>query len=194
MYVVFTHPPFNLYLNFRRAHPFATPIQTPFKRSKHAQIAWLRVDTQTILTIQSHVITKNHRMIITHAEKRKWILKIREVKEADMGWYMCQINTDPMKSQVAYLDVVGEYSHRFSPPQHAKHRLSISFHVCTCTAPIELITNRLLHAQFRRTYSTIRPAQIWWWRRTATWRWCARPPGRRRRPSRGVARTANRCL
>lgn len=24
--------------------------------------------------------------------------------------YMCQINTDPMKSQVGYLDVVGEYS------------------------------------------------------------------------------------
>jgi len=23
--------------------------------------------------------------------------------------YMCQINTDPMKSQVGYLDVVGEY-------------------------------------------------------------------------------------
>ncbi|KAJ6648330.1 Lachesin [Pseudolycoriella hygida] len=70
------------------------------------KIAWLRVDTQTILTIQNHVITKNHRMVITHAEKRAWILKIRDVKESDMGWYMCQINTDPMKSQVGYLDVV----------------------------------------------------------------------------------------
>ncbi|XP_036232282.2 uncharacterized protein [Bactrocera oleae] len=70
------------------------------------KIAWLRVDTQTILTIQNHVITKNHRMSITHAEKRAWILRIRDVKEADKGWYMCQINTDPMKSQVGYLDVV----------------------------------------------------------------------------------------
>ncbi|KAG4075487.1 hypothetical protein HA402_003312, partial [Bradysia odoriphaga] len=70
------------------------------------KIAWLRVDTQTILTIQNHVITKNHRMVITHAEKRAWILRIRDVKESDMGWYMCQINTDPMKSQVGYLDVV----------------------------------------------------------------------------------------
>ncbi|CAD6999237.1 unnamed protein product [Ceratitis capitata] len=41
-------------------------------------------------------------------EKRAWILKIRDVKESDKGWYMCQINTDPMKSQVGYLDVVGE--------------------------------------------------------------------------------------
>ncbi|XP_030371805.1 lachesin, partial [Scaptodrosophila lebanonensis] len=70
------------------------------------KIAWLRVDTQTILTIQNHVITKNHRMSITHAEKRAWILRIRDVKEADKGWYMCQINTDPMKSQVGFLDVV----------------------------------------------------------------------------------------
>lgn len=69
----------------------------------------MRVDTQTILTIQNHVITKNHRMSITHAEKRAWILRIRDVKETDKGWYMCQINTDPMKSQVGYLDVVGKY-------------------------------------------------------------------------------------
>ncbi|XP_055387238.1 lachesin isoform X2 [Condylostylus longicornis] len=70
------------------------------------KIAWLRVDTQTVLTIQHHVITKNHRMSITHAEKRAWILRIRDVKESDKGWYMCQINTDPMKSQVGYLNVV----------------------------------------------------------------------------------------
>lgn len=52
------------------------------------KIAWLRVDTQTILTIQTHVITKNHRMTVTHAEKRAWQLKIRDVKETDKGWYM----------------------------------------------------------------------------------------------------------
>lgn len=72
-----------------------------------SQVAWLRVDTQTILTIQNHVITKNHRIAITHTEKRIWQLRIRDVKENDRGWYMCQINTDPMKSQVGYLDVVG---------------------------------------------------------------------------------------
>jgi hypothetical protein len=73
-------------------------------------VAWLRVDTQTILTIQSHIITKNHRMSITHAEKRHWVLRIKDVKEADKGWYMCQVNTDPMRNQLAYLDVVGEFS------------------------------------------------------------------------------------
>lgn len=71
-------------------------------------MAWLRVDTQTILTIQNQVITKNHRISVANTEKKIWQLRIRDVKETDKGWYMCQINTDPMKSQMGYLNVVGE--------------------------------------------------------------------------------------
>lgn len=52
------------------------------------QVAWLRVDTQTILTIQHHVITKNHRISIANTENRMWQLLIRDVREADQGWYM----------------------------------------------------------------------------------------------------------
>lgn len=70
------------------------------------KVAWLRVDTQTILTIASHVITKNHRIGVTHSDHRTWYLHVRDVRETDRGWYMCQINTDPMKSQVGYLEVV----------------------------------------------------------------------------------------
>ncbi|XP_055908911.1 lachesin-like isoform X2 [Eupeodes corollae] len=70
------------------------------------KVAWLRVDTQTILTIQNHVITKNQRIGITYSEHKTWQLKIKDIKETDKGWYMCQINTDPMKSQMGYLDVV----------------------------------------------------------------------------------------
>lgn len=73
-----------------------------------AQVAWLRVDTQTILTIAGHVITKNHRIAVTHSDQRTWSLHIKDVRETDQGWYMCQLNTDPMKSQTAYLEVVGE--------------------------------------------------------------------------------------
>lgn len=72
------------------------------------QVAWLRVDTQTILTIATHVITKNHRIGVSHSDHRTWFLHIREVRESDRGWYMCQINTDPMKSQIGYLEVVGK--------------------------------------------------------------------------------------
>jgi len=73
------------------------------------QVAWLRVDTQTILTIANHVITKNHRIGVTHSEHKTWLLHIREVRESDRGNYMCQINTDPMKSQIGYLEVVGSF-------------------------------------------------------------------------------------
>lgn len=67
------------------------------------------MDTQTILTIQTHVITKNHRMTITHVEGRKWVLRIKDVKESDKGWYMCQVNTDPMRNQIGFLNVVGKF-------------------------------------------------------------------------------------
>lgn len=53
-----------------------------------SQVAWLRVDTQTILTIQHHIITKNHRIGITQTEHRIWQLRIKDVKESDQGWYM----------------------------------------------------------------------------------------------------------
>lgn len=72
------------------------------------QVAWLKVDTQTILTIHNHVITKNNRIGVSHSEQNIWRLHIKEVRESDQGWYMCQINTDPMKSQLGYLNVVGE--------------------------------------------------------------------------------------
>ncbi|XP_062552768.1 lachesin-like [Armigeres subalbatus] len=70
------------------------------------KVAWLRVDTQTILTIDTLVITKSERVSVTHTEQRIWHLRIKDIKESDKGWYMCQINTDPMKSQMGYLNVV----------------------------------------------------------------------------------------
>ncbi|KAL1508988.1 hypothetical protein ABEB36_003797 [Hypothenemus hampei] len=70
------------------------------------KVAWLRVDTQTILTLHNHVITKNHRVGVTRIEQKTWYLHIRDLQESDKGWYMCQINTDPMLSQVGFLNVV----------------------------------------------------------------------------------------
>lgn len=54
------------------------------------------------------MITKNHRISIANTEKKIWELKVRDVHESDKGWYMCQINTDPMKSQLGYLNIVGK--------------------------------------------------------------------------------------
>lgn len=77
------------------------------------QVAWLRVDTQTILTITTHVITKNHRIVVTHVGHRRWELHIKSTQESDRGFYMCQVNTDPMSSNTGYLNVVGK-SNRIS--------------------------------------------------------------------------------
>ncbi|KAJ0178851.1 hypothetical protein K1T71_005626 [Dendrolimus kikuchii] len=69
------------------------------------KVAWLRVDTQTILTIGPHVITKNHRVGVTRGD-HAWALNLRDVRPADGGLYMCQINTEPMITQTHHLHVL----------------------------------------------------------------------------------------
>ncbi|XP_042878938.1 lachesin-like isoform X1 [Penaeus japonicus] len=70
------------------------------------KVAWVQVDTQTILTIHKQVITRNPRIALLHNDHRTWHLELRNVQESDRGWYMCQVNTDPMVYQQGYVDVV----------------------------------------------------------------------------------------
>ncbi|GFQ66477.1 lachesin, partial [Trichonephila clavata] len=70
--------------------------------------AWIKVETKAILTIHHHIITRNYRISLSHSDNRNFILQIKNVQAADKGGYMCQVNTVPMKSQVGYLDVLGE--------------------------------------------------------------------------------------
>ncbi|CAB4068484.1 HNT [Lepeophtheirus salmonis] len=69
------------------------------------KIAWVRVKTQTILSLNNKLISRNHRFEVSTTDSKEWNLKIRNVKPSDRGWYMCQINTDPMKSQTGYLEI-----------------------------------------------------------------------------------------
>ncbi|KAK5637748.1 hypothetical protein RI129_000069, partial [Pyrocoelia pectoralis] len=58
-------------------------------------VAWIHIDRQMILTIHRHVIS------------RTWLLHVSSsVQQEDRGYYMCQVNTNPMISQVGYLQVV----------------------------------------------------------------------------------------
>ena len=66
------------------------------------------MDTHSILSIHNKVITRNYRIALAQADGRNWVLRISNVQESDRGWYMCQINTDPMRYQEAYLEVVGK--------------------------------------------------------------------------------------
>lgn len=64
-------------------------------------MAWINADTKAILAIHDHVITNNHRLVAAHTDPNTWTLTIRTVKRDDRGYYMCQVNTDPMKSRVS---------------------------------------------------------------------------------------------
>ncbi|KFB48959.1 hypothetical protein ZHAS_00016960 [Anopheles sinensis] len=70
------------------------------------RVAWIKADAKAILAIHEHVITNNGRLSVTHNDYNTWTLVIRNVKMEDRGVYMCQVNTDPMKMQTAFLEVV----------------------------------------------------------------------------------------
>ncbi|XP_050724957.1 neurotrimin-like isoform X2 [Eriocheir sinensis] len=70
------------------------------------KVAWVQVETQTILTIHTSVITRNPRVGLSHEGHNVYRLHLKEVTEADRGYYMCQMNTDPMINQKGFLQVV----------------------------------------------------------------------------------------
>lgn len=72
---------------------------------KGYKVAWIFVETQTILTIHHTIITKNPRFSLARNDHKHWYLRISDVRPSDRGMYMCQVNSDPMMSQVGYLDI-----------------------------------------------------------------------------------------
>jgi len=72
----------------------------------HFKVAWVRVDTQTILTIHTKIISRNPRVTLTQSSHRHWYLRLKNVEPNDRGFYMCQINTDPMQHSKGYLQVL----------------------------------------------------------------------------------------
>lgn len=64
------------------------------------QVAWIKSDTKAILAIHTHLVAQNPRLSVTHNGHNTWKLHVSNVQKNDSGTYMCQINTDPMRSQV----------------------------------------------------------------------------------------------
>ncbi|XP_028969134.1 lachesin [Galendromus occidentalis] len=69
-------------------------------------VAWLNVDKQTLLAVHTHVISNQDRVRVSHSGHREFSLLIEDVRPEDSGYYMCQVNTRPMKNQVGFLNVV----------------------------------------------------------------------------------------
>ncbi|XP_050746331.1 protein amalgam [Drosophila biarmipes] len=70
------------------------------------RVAWIKSDSKAILGIHTHMVSLNPRFSVTHNGHNTWKLHISRVQLNDSGSYMCQVNTDPMKSLSGYLDVV----------------------------------------------------------------------------------------
>lgn len=98
----FTEPILNLSVAVGRDATFRCLVH----RLGGYRVGWVKADTKAIQAIHEHVITHNPRVAVSHTDHSTWNLHIRGVQEEDRGQYMCQINTDPMKSQMGYLDVV----------------------------------------------------------------------------------------
>lgn len=73
----------------------------------------MKADTKAIQAIHDHVITHNARVSVSHTDDSTWNLHIKNVQEEDRGQYMCQINTDPMISQVIYFNIKSLYLYKF---------------------------------------------------------------------------------
>jgi len=71
------------------------------------QVGWIKED-QTILTLDTKVVTHNSRVSVTHDGVETWNLHLRQVKPSDVGCYVCQVNTGVMMKQVGCIDVHGK--------------------------------------------------------------------------------------
>ncbi|KAF5306581.1 hypothetical protein FQR65_LT07308 [Abscondita terminalis] len=69
------------------------------------KVAWVRAEDQTVLSLNSKVVTHNSRISVNHDSQHTWQLRIRQLKESDRGCYMCQINTSVLKTQEGCIDV-----------------------------------------------------------------------------------------
>ncbi|KAJ4434854.1 hypothetical protein ANN_23425 [Periplaneta americana] len=69
------------------------------RAAMNLRVGWVKADTKAIQAIHDHVITHNPRVSVSHNDFSTWNLHVKNVQEEDRGMYMCQINTDPMKSQ-----------------------------------------------------------------------------------------------
>ncbi|XP_043505010.1 lachesin-like isoform X2 [Polistes fuscatus] len=70
------------------------------------KVAWLHVGRQMLLTVHKHMVVKIPRFTVSHENQNTWLLHISGVQQDDRGYYMCQVNTNPMMSQVGFLQVV----------------------------------------------------------------------------------------
>lgn len=73
------------------------------------QVAWVRHRDIHVLTVNTYTYTSDQRFQTAHhKDTDEWTLQIKYVQERDKGSYECQVSTQPVKSYIVSLNVVGE--------------------------------------------------------------------------------------
>ncbi|CAK9804131.1 Lac [Anthophora quadrimaculata] len=84
-------------------HVFFTCVVNHLQSYK---VAWIKSDSKAILAIHTHMVAQNPRLSVTHNGHDTWKLHVTNVQPNDSGAYMCQINTDPMRSLTGHMKVL----------------------------------------------------------------------------------------
>ncbi|KPM06658.1 lachesin-like protein 2 [Sarcoptes scabiei] len=59
-----------------------------------------------LISIQNQIVSKDSRFRVWNNNQKQWFLHIKQTKSSDKGFYMCQINTEPLISRSAFLDIL----------------------------------------------------------------------------------------
>ncbi|XP_047735814.1 lachesin isoform X2 [Hyalella azteca] len=92
--------------NFTAAVGKTARLSCKVLNSTKFKVAWFHMDRKMLLTIHETVVTRIPRFSVTQDGDDVWTLHITSVNKDDRGQYMCQVNTEPIISQIGYLDVV----------------------------------------------------------------------------------------
>ncbi|XP_055907924.1 zwei Ig domain protein zig-8-like isoform X2 [Eupeodes corollae] len=78
------------------------------RRLLNKPVSWVRVRDDHILTVDQTTFIADQRFqsIFKGEHEFTWSLQIKYVGENDMGWYECQVSTEPKMSARVYLKVV----------------------------------------------------------------------------------------
>ena len=118
------------------------------------QLVWFHIHKgrHTLLASHDSVITKNGRISVRSHANSTFYLTIHDIQKEDRGYYMCQVNTTPMRSQTGYLEVNGNIKLLFARG---------------------LLSPSNSFPQFHQVSSRKKPAQIWTLEKTQQWAFIA---------------------
>ena len=84
-------------------------VKLSFLKVIYFKVAWIKADSKAILAIHDHVITNKDKIKVTRNDGSTYVLTIEEVSPLDEGFYMCQVNSEPMLHQVICIFIVASW-------------------------------------------------------------------------------------